>query len=353
MAVNDLSRRYPELGRRLPYLPLADLPTPVDRAALSLAQRDIPLAIKRDDITASRYGGNKVRKLEYLLQEARDQGAERVATFGTVASHHALATAIFAAKTGFACTCFLSHQSKYPGVGDALRVHQSIGTDIVRFGGRDTDVEKAQRDHLAGSKAFIVPMGGSSPRGTLGYVNAGLELAAQIEAGEAEHPERIYIALGTVGTAAGLALGLALAELDTEINAVAVSADEYSGEHLLRRMIADTAALMHAADASMADDVAERVNVVRRDSFFGPGYGKTDETTERAIGIAREQLGLRLEHTYTGKAMACMISDLEAGYDGRVLFWNTYNSRPLGIDRRAPPDLARMPEEFARYFDDG
>lgn len=352
MTGDHLSRAYPDLGERLRFLPLADLPTPIDAGALRLANREVPIAIKHDDVTAKNYGGNKVRKLEYLLQEAREHSADRVATFGTVASHHALATAIFAAQTGFACTCFLSHQSKYPGVGDALRVHQAIGTDIVRFGGRDTDVEKAKREHLAGSRSFIVPMGGSSPRGTLGYVNAGLELAAQIESGGTEAPDRIYIALGTVGSASGLALGLALAASDVEVHAVAVSADEYSGDHLVQRMLADTTALMHSADSSVPADLAERTRLVRREGYLGPGYGKMDETTERAIIIAQEQLGMRLERTYTGKTMAALLSDLESGYDGRVLFWNTYNSRPLNIDRNAAPDFTRVPEEFARYFDD-
>ena len=352
MTDNALSRIYPLLGERLPHMSLAELPTPVDAHSLRVANRDVGLAVKRDDITAQRYGGNKVRKLEYLLQEARQQQADRVATFGTVASHHALATAIFAKHAGFACTCFLSHQSKYPGVGDALRVHQAIGTDIVRFGGRDADVEQAKREHLSGSTAYIVPMGGSSPLGSLGYVNAGLEFAAQVESGETARPDRIYIALGTVGSAAGLALGLALAGVRSEIHAVAVSAAAYSGEPLLRRMIVDTAKLMRSAGASIPDDIDARANIVRRDGYLGPGYGKTDETTEQAIGMARDRLGLQLEHTYTGKAMAAMIGDLESGYDGRVLFWNTYNSRPLNVDRSVSPDFTRVPEAFARYFDD-
>ena len=352
MPGNHLSRAFPRLGERLRYLPLADLPTPVESRTLHVANRDVAVAIKRDDITAKAYGGNKVRKLEYLLREAREHGANRVATFGTVASHHALATAIFARQSGFECTCFLSHQSKYPGVGDALRVHQAIGTDIIRFGGRDTDVEKAKRQHLSDSKAFIVPMGGSSPRGTLGYVNAGLELAAQIDAGDTEMPDRMYIALGTTGSAAGLALGLALAGCEIEVNAVAVSPEAYSGDHLVARILAETAALMHSTDGAVPADIAERVRLVRRDGFLGPGYGKMDEATGRAIDIARSQLDMKLERTYTGKTMAALVSDLEAGFDGRLLFWNTYNSRPLDVSRNVQPDFTRIPEEFARYFDD-
>ena len=352
LAVKENDMRQSAFDRHFARLSLADLPTPVVQRRLTLAGHGADTAIKCDDVSAKTYGGNKVRKLEFLLAEATEHNAQRVATFGTVGSHHALATAIYAHQVGLSCTCFLSHQSKYPGIGDALRVHQSIGTDIVKFGGRATDIDAIQREHLSNERSIVVPVGGSSALGTLGYVNAGLELATQIDNGETEKPARIYVALGTAGTVAGLALGLVLAGCDAEIHAVAVSVETFSGEHIVRQVLDATVALLREADAQIPRDLAGRVAIVRRDGFLGPGYGRIDATTERAIGTAREQLGLALDRTYTGKTFAALLSDLEAGYAGPVLFWNTCNSRPLNVDRQVAPDPTRIPDEFIRYFDD-
>ena len=243
------------------------------------------------------------------------------------------------------------HQSLRPGLDSVLRFHQQHGTEVVRYGGERMQRVASLRRHLRGRSAWVIPLGGSSWLGSVGFVNAGLEVADQVRAGAIPYPSALYVALGTMGTAAGLALGLALAGLDTRVQAIRVTAEQYANRVALDRLIRKTGALMHAYDPAIPADLAQRTNIVCRDEFFGAGYGISDASTEAAIQTAAEQLGLSLESTYSGKAMAALLHDVRAGCDTPVLFWNTYNSRPLEIDNTVAPDYSVMPQEFARYFD--
>ena len=342
---------YPRLDAALGRMDLSDLPTPLSSASLESLQNPRAITIKRDDLSGRRYGGNKIRKLEYLLHRARERGARRIATFGAIGSNHAVATALCAIDAGFECTCLLAHQSLKPGLSRALRIHQSIGTEVVALSGGRTERVATMRRVLQGRGVFAIPMGGSSWLGTIGFVNAGLELAAQIDAGECPPPARVYVAFGTMGTAVGIALGLALAGLETEVHAVRVTDTMYASESGARRLMAKTALLMNRLDPGVPANLAARTRLICRDEFFGGGYGVSNPETDAAVVTAREDLGLGLESTYTGKAMRALLSDLEGGYDAPVLFWNTYNSRPLDVDEDLEPDYSVIPKEFARYFD--
>jgi D-cysteine desulfhydrase len=195
-----------------------------------------------------------------------------------------------------------------------------------------------------------VPLGGSSWLGTVGFVNAGLELAAQIESGGCPRPARIYIALGTMGSAAGLALGLALAGVDTEVHAVRVTDEQYANAAAAHRLVRKTADMMRHYGAPLPTGVEETIRLVCRDEFFGEGYGRSTPAAERAVSLAADAARLGLETTYTGKAMAALVADTEAGRGGLPMFWNTYNSQRLDIDDSAPPDFDVVPREFERYF---
>ncbi len=350
---NHLARAYPTLGNALGTLALADLPTPVSAHDVTFGGDTRCVFVKHDDVTGKAYGGNKVRKLEYVFERARQRGATRVATFGSVGSNHAVATALYARKAGFESTCLLAHQSLKPGLGKALRFHQHNGTEVIRWGGSREERVAVMRQAFQGRRCWVIPLGGSSWLGNLGFVNAGLELAEQIAMGELPRPGRIYVALGTMGTVAGLALGLALAGLDTELQAVRVTDEMFANDAALDRLIGKTAALMHRYDPRIPADLAARVRVVCRHDFYGPGYGRTDDTTDAAIETARELLGLTLDTTYTGKAMTAMLADLPRIGANHVLFWNTYSSRSLDVDDSMPIDPRKMPGEFARYFDSG
>ncbi len=345
-----LAQSWPRLAEQLPKIGLADLPTPVESRSLRLGDETFAVSIKRDDLTGRLYGGNKVRKLEYLLQKARSRGCQRVATFGTVGSNHALASALYAKTLGFECTCFLSHQATTPTIARTLRLHLANGTEIIRYGGGRASRIATLREHLWHRRAFLIPPGGSNWLGTVGFVAAGLELSAQIDAGDIPMPERLYVANGTMATAVGLALGLALAGLDTQVQAVQVTEDFVSSPTAMRRLLDKTALLLHRLDSSVPADLAARARYEFRIGYLGDGYAKSNESTNAAVALAGDQLGLQLETTYTGKAFAALLDDL-GDRGGNVLFWNTYNSRPLSDPGAEVVAADGLPEAFLRYLD--
>ncbi len=349
---DSLGTLFPRLAMRLQKTSIADLPTPLREYSLSSLSAARPILVKHDDLSSTVYGGNKIRKLEYIFRRAKERNAKRVATFGTVASNHALATAIYATKLDLECTCFLSHQSKTPKAALALNMHLRNHTEIVRFGGSRGSRITTLRKYLQNRGAWVIPMGGSSWLGAVGFVNAGLELAAQLESGGAEAPDRLYVASGTMGTAAGLVLGLALAGMPTEVHAIRVSHESISNRTAMQRLINKTALMMHRLDAAVPADIAQRTRLCFRDDFFGAGYAQTDAATDRAVAIARNDLGLALDTTYSGKAMAALLHDAEQASLAKqsLLFWNTCNSRDLPVSSALPDDTSQLPEEFLRYY---
>ena len=347
---NHLERRFPGLAARFGREYLANLPTPLQPCSLNLGSRSPAVLVKRDDLTGDLYGGNKLRKLEYALRPARDRKRQLIATFGAVGSNHALATAIYARHLGYACTCLLVHQQATEKVRQTLLAHLAVGTSLVRFGGGREKRVDCLRRALWNKGAWVVPAGGSSWRGTAGFVNAGLELAEQLEVSGEDPPERIYIATGTMGSAAGLALGLALAGLGISVEAVRVSMSHIANEEALQRLVFKTAYMLNRLDPTIPRNIAAKTRIRMRHDFFASGYAKGDDRTDEAIAIAAEQMGLELETTYTAKAMAALLSDLRQRPDLRALYWHTYNSRELP---QASPEVAsgQLPDEFLRYLD--
>lgn len=341
------------LAHRLPKISFAELPTPLTWRTAKRLSSTHSIAIKQDGVSGQPYGGNKVRKLEYILRRAADRGADNIATFGAAASNHALATSIYAHSLGFSCTCFLAHQVATPAVPVSLARHVNVGSKLIPYGGTRTQRLATLRQHLRPRRSWMIPAGGSSWLGAVGFVNAGLEFAAQIRvAGEAP-PDRLYVANGTMATAAGLALGLALAGLETETHAVRVTDLFVSNEPAMQRMLNKVAHMLRRCDPQIPDDLAERARMVFRHEFFGDGYAQTNPDTDAAVEFAREQLGLTLEPTYTGKAMRALLSDLSAadGKQLRVAFWNTYNAIELPVAANGANLTEQLPAEFSRYFD--
>ncbi|MDH3490442.1 MAG: pyridoxal-phosphate dependent enzyme [Gammaproteobacteria bacterium] len=349
---DSLAVAYPLLADRLRKVVIADLPTPVSTVRFDTPEGPRTVSIKHDDVSSAHYGGNKIRKLEYIFQRAKERGAQRVATFGAVGSNHALATAIFSVRLGFECTCILADQKKTPTIPKILNMHRRIGTEIVRYPG-NADRLATFRRYLQGRRSWVVPLGGSCWLGAVGFVNAGLELAAQVAAGEVAAPHRVYIANGTMGSAAGLSLGLALAGLPTEVHAVRVVDRHITNPESFERLLRKTALLLNRLDPSIEARAVDRTQLRWRDEFFAGGYAASDRVTANAVSVANDRLGLALETTYTGKAMAALLHDL-AGQDyagENYLFWNTYNSQPLPVTSDRPCSADNIPEEFMTYFD--
>ena len=347
-----LQARFPVLGEKLPRMHLATLPTPVHELEIDPGSGRRSLSIKYDNLTGSTYGGNKVRKLEYIFPCALAKGCKRIATFGAAGSNHALATALYARQAGFECTAFLSHQAKTGLVAATLNMHLRNHTDLVCYGGAYKSRVNTLRENLWGKGAWVIPMGGSSWRGTVGFIAAGLELASQIENKEIPLPDRLYVGSGTMGTAVGLALGLAIAELKTEVHAVRVSDTSIANEKAMGSLLHKTAAMLWRLDSSVPADLAARANLRMRHGFFGPGYAQSTAATDEAIEFAKSQLDVTLEPTYTGKTMAALLDDMRKSGAGEIkfLYWHTYNSVPLDVPTDHPLDEQALPKEFLRYF---
>jgi D-cysteine desulfhydrase len=334
-----LFRRYPQLADRIPWVRLGAFPTPVQ--PLDVGRGDI--YIKRDDLSALPYGGNKVRKLEFLLAAARQRGARRLITVGAAGSHHALATTIYGRQLGFEVTLLLFPQPFTPHVRDILLLDIAFGAEL-RFTRRMETVPAAlfttTLRHRA-DRAVVIPAGGSDAVGTLGYVSAALELAEQIEEGSAPRPATIVLAAGTLGTAAGLALGFAIAQMQVHIIAARITSRIVTNERVLTRLIRGAQDILRRAGLSGDHADAAIRSVELRHEHIGRGYGIATEAADAATETLAK-VGIHLDPTYTAKAAAALLQGAESAA-GPVLFWHTLSAAepPLpahvGIDNLPAP----------------
>jgi 1-aminocyclopropane-1-carboxylate deaminase/D-cysteine desulfhydrase-like pyridoxal-dependent ACC family enzyme len=336
-------------------MPLGHFPTRVERLA-GLLPPSVELWVKRDDESGALYGGNKVRKLEFLLAEARARGAHRLVTLGGIGSHHVLATAIYGREAGFAVDAVVFPQPLTDHVREQLLADVAAGATLWPTRGYFGVPFRVWRTRRAPDVAWITS-GGSSPIGSLGYVSAGLELLEQIARSELPPPDVVYLALGSCGTAAGLLVGLcgapSLPRLDATVVGVRVVDRVVSNARVTRRLAARTASLLAARGAEWFNRLALPHFAVEH-RFFGGAYGRATPAADDAVARAAA-VGLRLEPTYTGKAMAALLSDAAAGLlDGkRVLFLHTYNSVDLTPFVAAGPGPAALPRSLRRHFDGG
>lgn len=347
-----LTARLPGAAR-LPRVALGAWPTPLAAAPDLAAATGVPgLLLKDDGACAVPYGGNKVRKLEYLLGDARARGCTAVVTFGAAGSNHVLATAIHARALGLDCHAVLTEQPATPWVRGTLGWHLRLGTRLHPAAGYADSQAIAARlaaAHPAGPAALaVIPWGGSAPLGTLGFVAAGLELAAQC-ADLPLPPQAVYLPAGTLGTAVGLALGLALAGLPTRVVGVVVVPPAVANAAALRALADGTVALLRSLDPDIDLPADPLARLSLRTEFLGNGYALPTPAAQAAVAAAAGT-GLALETTYGGKALAGLLADaatLDAAA-GPVVFWVTGNTRPrpAGVEAVAP---AALPAELRRY----
>lgn len=346
-ATRSAHRPLLDLSSTLPWVQLADLPSPVSQAGtLPTAQS---LLVKNDGDCGVCYGGNKVRKLEFLLADALAKGYSRVATIGAVGSNHALATATWARRLGMSCEVLHFDQQPTEHVRHTLRAIVSQGAVLHPIGGvREVPVALAVwrtrfRARTGEARTYFIAGGGSSAVGTLGYVNAGLEFALQMVNANLSAPSTLRVAAGTSGTMAGLILGLAMARWTrTTVIGVRVTDAVVSNRIAVRRLISSTRRLLEEHGVR----VPAALPVWRLDhAQFAPGYGIPNPASEDAVRIGRTLLGLNFENTYTGRTFASLLRDTSPGPH---LYWHTLNQRPLDALIREP--LPALPEAYAPYL---
>ena len=299
--------------------------------------------IKRDDISGAKHGGNKLRKLEFLLADALEGGYRGVLTYGAVGSNHILSTSHYARSLGLECCGIVRPQPPTPYIEKTLRYHLLLGTRLIAAADQEAAARERERMLAEEGAWYEVPLGGSSVLGCLGYVCGALELAEQVKAGECPAPDLIYLPCGSSGSTLGLDLGLSLAGLPTRIVAARVVSDNMTSMSRIRSLAGQLRQLLDGVCPLPEDEPLHRVEF--RTEFLGPGYALPTEEALAAIGLMRRKANTRLEYTYSGKAAAAMLSDGRNGRhkDRNVLFWNTYNSRPAPADL---PPLVRdeLPE---------
>jgi L-cysteate sulfo-lyase len=315
----------------------AHLPTPLEplpRLTEALADRGAgpQLWIKRDDCTGLAGGGNKTRKLEYLLGDAMANDADTLVTQGAVQSNHVRQTAAAAARFGLACEIILeertgSKATDYTQSGNVL-LDELLGAKIRRVpAGTDMNqalAEVAAEVAEAGGNPYVIPGGGSNIIGALGYVECALELVAQANEIGLEI-DRIVTATGSAGTHAGLVAGLAVMGADIPVLGVGVRAPKDVQEANVFKLAVETADLLGHKDRVTRD------MVVADCDFVGAGYGLIDEAVIDALKLVARTDGILLDPVYTGKAMKGLIALANLGRfdDETVVFLHTGGAQGL------------------------
>jgi L-cysteate sulfo-lyase len=291
------------------------------------------LWVKRDDCTGLSTGGNKTRKLEYLLADALDKGADTVITQGAVQSNHARQTAALCAKLHLTCHILLEDRTGFKD--EAYRLNGNVlldrlhgATVSLRPAGANMQAEMeafAETLKAAGKKPYVIPGGGSNPLGALGYVNAALEITYQLnEMGlKATH---LVLPTGSAGTHAGLIAGLKILNSPLKVIGFGVRAPKEKQEQMVFDLACKTAAMLGHEGAVQREDVFADCN------YVGAGYGLPTEGMVEAVKMLACTEGLLFDPVYTGKGLAGLIDWVRHGRftkDDTVIFLHTGGSAAL------------------------
>jgi D-cysteine desulfhydrase len=296
-------------------------PTPL-RAAPRLSDAiGVPVFIKRDDLSGLGLGGNKVRKLEYLIGDALDQGADVVVTGGGAQSNHAALTALAAARAGMSAhLVFYGNRREGAPEGNGV-LNALVGVETTYTGVDDrSSVDSAMSDvaaklKAAGRRPYVIPRGGATSRGCAGYVAASREMAGQL-ADLGISPDRLFVATGSCGTQAGLVLGARWLGARYRVVGVTVSRPREECLERVHRLVAQCAKLL-----GLDGEEDEEVTVI--DGYMGPGYGKPSDEGRAAMELVAQTEGLVLDPVFTAKAMAALLDNVKDRIGGAVVFLHT------------------------------
>ncbi|MFX1537709.1 MAG: 1-aminocyclopropane-1-carboxylate deaminase/D-cysteine desulfhydrase, partial [Promethearchaeota archaeon] len=323
----SLYRYFPEMVD-LPRIELVNLPTPVQKLENVCKTLDCSnIWVKRDDLSNPKYGGNKPRKYEFILVDALKKNKKHLLTTGGIGSNHALANTLFAKDLGMESHVYLFNQPLTEYVRENLLCDQYYGAHFHYTKGINRTklaiVWKLIRDR----QACLIWPGGSNSIGTVGFVNAGLELAEQVKAGEIPEPDKLFVAVGSNGTCAGLLLGLELAGLKTRVIGIGVSYASFANKKEVLKLARNTLKLMqNPSIPDVNQNLMSRLDVTHE--FYGGEYGRVTYEGLEAIEIIKQD-AIQLELTYTAKTFSALVAycqENERAKEEILLFWNTQNS---------------------------
>lgn len=317
-----------------PRVRLGHLPTPLEPLDRLSAYLGGPrIWVKRDDCTGLSTGGNKTRKLEFLMAEAQEAGADCVITQGATQSNHARQTAAASARLGFDCYVLLEDRtgytdSDYTSNGNVLLDRLHGATIDRRPGGADMQAEMealADRLRAEGRHPYVMPGGGSTPVGALGYVNCALELVRQAEDSDLKIDALVH-ATGSAGTQAGLVAGLAAIESDIDLLGIGVRAPREKQEAMVFDLAKRTMDHLGVGREISRDLV--RANC----DYVGPGYGLPTDAMRDAVTLLARLEGLLFDPVYSGKGLSGLIDLVRKGHFAdtqNVVFLHTGGSASL------------------------
>lgn len=319
---------------RFPRVQLAHLPTPLEFLPRLTKHLDGPdIYVKRDDCTGLATGGNKTRKLEFLMADALNKGADTIITQGAVQSNHARQTAAAAAKLGMACELLfenrISDPSKdYLNSGNVL-LDKLLGAATHHYPkGEDMNAAlaaHAEKVRSEGKNPYVIPGGGSNPIGALGYVNCALELLRQANESQLRI-DHLVTATGSAGTQAGLAVGLKATHSGIPMLGIGVNAAKEVQEQKVYDLAVETATYIGAPGC------VERQDIVANCNYVGEAYGVTTASMKAAVRMLAQLEGLLFDPVYSGKGLAGLIDLIRQGHFTKgenVVFLHTGGSSAL------------------------
>ena len=316
---------------RFPRVELAHLPTPIEPLErLSRMLGGPKIWIKRDDQTGLATGGNKARKLEFLVGDAMAQGADTLITTGGPQSNHSRQTAAAAARCGLRAVLVLTGNAPAQWSGNLL-LDDLLGAEVRWLGDIDwNDLpgrldEIAEGERQAGYHPYIVPLGGSSPVGALGYVVAMQETLQQAE-DRGIHFDRIVFGTSSGGTQAGLLIGAEVFGFSGHLTAISIAKEESDVRKRLSRLVPQAMRLL----GKTTRVPSRRIQIV--DRYLGDGYAVVGDAEREAVRMLATHEGILVGPVYTGRALAGMIDMIRQGEiesDETVLFWHTGDTAAL------------------------
>jgi D-cysteine desulfhydrase len=343
-----LVAELPQLAESVPWRPLVPAPTPVEpaEAAFPWLGRG-GVFHKRDDRVSPVYGGNKVRRFEYILADAERRGARHLITAGGLASTQVIATILFGRQAGFEVSAALFDQPVTSFARRALLTGAAGGGNLLYGGGYARTALEVFRAHRRAEAPYLILPGASTPMANLGYVDAMLELAEQVRRGEAPRPDVIVVPAGSGGTLAGLAVGVSILGWPTLLVGVRIT-ERYACNRATIRFLIDATSRFLKKRALRA--TGRRFAGVRFEvhgGALGEGYGHpTDEAIE-AIPEVERLIGVPGEVTYSGKGLAGLRAIAREHPKATILYWHTLSS----VRPRVPEiEPSALPPAFAKAF---
>lgn len=352
-----LTRAHPDL-EALPLASLSAGPSPVRRLKGLSRRVGGELFLKDDGHYGEGYGGNKVRKLEYLLGDALVQGADTMVVSGKPSSNHVVATAVSAARGGLRTVALLLLPQR-PGkqVKRALALLVASGADVRLVpAGISTRIEAPLTQSVLaelrsqGRTPYVLPFAGTNALGSVGYVDAAFELREQIDRGEVPEPGRIYVGLGSMGTAAGLAVGLAAAGVRAKLVGVRVVSRGEVREERFSRLCGEIVKRLRNVDPSFPEVTASAESCLINHDFAGPEYGSFTREAASAADLLWGTEHVGLDGVYTSKVFAAFLADVPKFRDQNLMYWGTADA----LAPEMPPlDSGALSADFSSLLAEG